>query len=93
MQIGLDFDDTYTLDPEAWNTFIRYFVSRGHVVYCTTYRGPEKSAEVYATIGEVVGRDRCFFTNGTPKKQYMRSHGILIDVWIDDKPKKIYKYV
>ena len=89
MNIGLDFDDTYTRDPEAWNTFIRYFTSRGHTVYCTTYRYPEQSAEVYASIGEIIGHDRCYFTGYRAKQAFMLKQNIRIDVWIDDMPELI----
>jgi hypothetical protein len=91
MKIGLDFDNTYTRDPEAWNTFIRYFTGRGHTVYCTTYRLQSQSDEVYETIGEVIGRKNCYFTAYTAKHPYMVAQGIIIDVWIDDMPQLIYQ--
>ena len=86
MNIGLDFDDTYTSDPEAWNEFIYNFTSRGHTIYCTTFRFPEQSQQVYDSIGKVIGNDNCYFTAYTAKRQYMQSKGIMIDVWIDDQP-------
>lgn len=86
MNIGLDFDDTYTRDPVAWNEFIRYFTSRGHTIYCTTFRFPEQSQQVYDSIGQVIGHDNCYFTSYTAKRKYMQSKGIMIDVWIDDMP-------
>jgi len=86
MNIGLDFDDTYTRDPEAWNEFIYNFTSRGHTIYCTTFRFPEQSQQVYDSIGKVIGNDNCYFTAYTAKRQYMQSKGIMIDVWIDDQP-------
>ena len=86
MNIGLDFDDTYTRDPEGWNEFIYNFTSRGHTIYCTTFRFPEQSQQVYDSIGKVIGNDNCHFTAYTAKRQYMQSKGIMIDVWIDDQP-------
>ena len=86
MNIGLDFDDTYTRDPEGWDEFIRYFTSRGHVIYCTTFRFPEQSQQVYDTIGRVIGYDNCYFTSYQAKRPFMQSKGIMIDVWIDDMP-------
>ena len=93
MNIGLDFDDTYTRDPEAWNEFIRYFTSRGHKIYCTTFRFPDQCAAVYNTIGMVIGNDNCHFTGYTAKRPFMNSKGIIIDVWIDDMPILIDKGV
>jgi hypothetical protein len=86
MNIGLDFDDTYTRDPEGWNAFIRNFTSRGHTIYCTTFRFPEQSQQVYDSIGKVIGHENCYFTSYTAKRKYMQSKGIMIDVWIDDMP-------
>jgi len=86
MNIGLDFDDTYTRDPEAWNEFIHIFTARGHKIYCTTFRFPEQSQQVYDSIGKVIGYENCYFTSYTAKRPYMQSKGIMIDVWIDDQP-------
>jgi hypothetical protein len=93
MNIGLDFDDTYTRDPEAWNEFIAIFTSRGHTIYCTTFRFPEQSQQVYDTIGRVIGYDNCYFTSYQAKRPFMQSKGIMIDVWIDDMPILIDKGV
>jgi len=35
---GLDFDDTFTADPELWAMFIREAQAKGHRVYCVTAR-------------------------------------------------------
>lgn len=86
MNIGLDFDDTYTRDPVAWNEFALIFSARGHRIYCTTFRFPEQSQQVYDSIGKVIGNDNCYFTSYTAKRKYMQSKGIFIDVWIDDMP-------
>lgn len=86
MNIGLDFDDTYTRDPAGWDEFIRYFHSRGHRIYCVTFRFPEQSQQVYDSIGKVIGNYNCHFTAYTAKRKYMQSKNIMIDVWIDDMP-------
>jgi hypothetical protein len=86
MNIGLDFDDTYTRDPAAWNEFIHTFTARGHKIYCTTFRFPEQSQQVYDSLGKVIGNENCYFTSYTAKRKYMQTMGIMIDVWIDDQP-------
>lgn len=86
MNIGLDFDDTYTRDPAGWDEFIRNFTSRRHKIYCVTFRFPEQSQQVYDTIGKVIGNENCHFTSYTAKRKYMQSKDIYIDVWIDDMP-------
>jgi hypothetical protein len=85
MNIALDFDDTYTRDPEGWDYFIKLFQSRGHIIYCVTSRGFD-TWEVYATIGEIVGRGKCIFTGFKAKKDWVSKLGIRIDVWINDNP-------
>ena len=86
MHISLDFDDTYTRDPQMWNKFINLAKLSGHNVYCVTFRFPEQSQQVYESIGQVIGNDCCYFTAYTAKRSYMQSKGIMIDVWIDDMP-------
>lgn len=89
MNISVDFDDTYTRDPETWNKVIAVFQAYNHKVYCVTARQPSDSAEVYATIGHMIGAENCYFTSMQSKKNYMFSKGICIDVWMDDNPDAI----
>lgn len=86
MKISLDFDDTYTRDPDTWNLVIAQLQLSGHQVYCVTYRTPEQGLEVLSTIGRVIGVDNCYFTSSQSKQAYMRQRGHHIDVWIDDMP-------
>jgi len=86
MNISIDFDDTYTRDPDTWNLVIAQLQLSGHQVYCVTYRTPEEGLEVYSTIGRIVGTNRCYFTSHQSKQAYTRQQGIKIDVWIDDMP-------
>ena len=91
MNISLDFDDTYTRDPEMWNHFVELAQQSGHTVYCVTAREPNKvnKEEVYNSIGRLVGKDNCYFTNSMAKAKYMSEQGIQIDVWIDDLPSNV----
>jgi len=91
MNISLDFDDTYTRDPEMWNHFIELAQQSGHTVYCVTAREPNKinQEEVYDSVGQLVGKDNCYFTDSRAKAKYMSRQGIQIDVWIDDLPSNV----
>lgn len=42
---GLDFDDTFTADPELWALFIREAQAKGHRVYCDPTPGLESSVK------------------------------------------------
>ena len=89
MNLSLDFDDTYTRDPQMWDNFIRLAQLSGHNVYLVTARTPEQGEEVLNSVGKVVGRDRCYFTSMQGKRKYMWANKIRIDVWIDDMPDMI----
>lgn len=84
MNISLDFDETYTRDPESWNKFIFLFRAAGHKVFCVTYRYPSEGRQVIDALGSSV--DGIYFTSRQQKSPYMYSQGIRIDVWIDDMP-------
>lgn len=93
MNISIDFDDTYTRDPQLWNEFIRTAKAAGHIVYCVTARGEQYEEEEYLkvrpTIGQHVGQDNCIFTDGMQKRQFCLDKNIRIHVWIDDMPEAI----
>ena len=91
MNISIDFDDTYTRDPELWESFIERAQARGHEVYCVTARAPSKinRDEVYDSIGKLVGRDNCIFTDSKAKARACAEQGVRIDVWIDDLPSNV----
>lgn len=86
MNLSIDFDDTYTRDPDTWDKVIEIFRSAGHKVYCVTWRSDtfENKAEVGSMLNHKV--DAIFFTGQQAKKEYMYAQGIVINVWIDDMP-------
>lgn len=90
MQIGLDYDDTYTRDPDAWNQVILILMAAGHTVWCVSARHERVMKEVRDTVGQYVGEDACIGTNNVSKRSFMFvEHGVYIDVWIDDNPEFI----
>ena len=92
MNISVDFDDTYTRDPNMWNTVIAVMQTAGHNVYCVTARTPEQGLDVYSSIGRMVGADNCYFPSLHAKKPFMWAQGIRIDVWVDDTPMAVYNH-
>lgn len=77
MRIALDYDGTYTNDPELWEQFIANARARGHEVVCVTMRRPAEAL----TMGIDV-----YYTARRAKKLFMMELGVLVDVWIDDMP-------
>jgi hypothetical protein len=86
--IAIDFDDTYTANPKMFNKIIDIFKENDYKVCICTSRDPKKSMDVEkSNVRSIV--DYIFFTDGEPKKEFMESLGIKIDIWIDDFPKSI----
>jgi hypothetical protein len=76
MKIALDFDNTFTRDPDFWVAFVNMARGRGHDVSIVTSRYP--NCPVPITGVEVI---YCGFT---AKRKHFQA-----DVWIDDDPKHI----
>lgn len=83
MIISLDYDDTYTRDPIAWNDFIKLMQNRGHTVLCVTMRYAAEGREVKEALDNTV---EIFFTGRQAKQKFMLDRGINVSVWIDDSP-------
>jgi hypothetical protein len=89
MNLALDFDDTFTRDPDFWLKFVLMCRNHGHTIYCVTARDSNGSKEVFHELGQHIGKENCFFTNMQAKRSFMWRAGIVIDVWIDDNPGSI----
>lgn len=85
MVISLDFDDTFTRDPELWRRFTHTAVSMGHDVVLVTNRAPHRGAEVHAAL-RGVPVSAIVFAGRAPKREAALRHGIQVDVWVDDLP-------
>lgn len=89
MIIALDYDMTYTKDPNLWDSFIKDSFRRNHKVICVTMRYEEtESDEVINSIGKYC---RVIFTERKAKKEFLENINIHPDIWIDDNPLWIYK--
>lgn len=90
MIVSIDFDDTWTKDPEAWRAFARTMHGRGHVVIVTTnrYDLPIVAREVFETVATSSVRD-VIFAGAKPKRAAARERGYEVDVWIDDRPEMV----
>lgn len=86
MNIALDYDDTYTRDPEFWMQFIKNTQARGHWIAIVTWRKEEEIKEI---VEELNGICEVFATNRCAKQTFMYNKGIRADIWIDDNPSAI----
>ena len=89
MKIALDYDNTYTIDPEFWNSYIDLAKSRGHEVRIVTIRDErfDRTPQL-VKVEELVPIVYC---RGIAKRWYLThfGEGFEPDVWIDDKPETI----
>jgi hypothetical protein len=86
--ICIDYDDTYTADPDMWNRIIPIMKQHGFRVICATMRFPEEGADVGRSIGQWV--DQIIFTKRQAKKTYLMGKKIHVDIWIDDRPEWLF---
>lgn len=84
MNIALDFDDTYTRDPEFWDMFIFNGIARGHDIRIVTFRKSVMRDDMLDNIGIPV-----IYTEYTQKRAFTNKMGWMVDVWIDDSPEFI----
>ena len=78
--IALDYDDTYTADPELWDLFIKASQERGHYVFIATAR--HATDPIQNPNGLEVA-----YCGGKPKLEAVREIGIPEpSIWIDDWP-------
>lgn len=90
MIIALDFDGTYTEDPELWNTVVTHMQHRGYEVFCVTMRyDNEFEAPVVRNCLEHIV-NRIIFTGRKAKEKFLDELGIKVNVWIDDRPYYVY---
>lgn len=83
MIIALDYDGTYTADPKLWDRFVSDAVKCGHKVICFTMR--YKKEPLPPMPCDVI------YTSRKAKKKFSEELGILVDIWIDDKPAWLFE--
>jgi hypothetical protein len=90
MIIAIDYDNTYTADPETFNKVIALFKAAGHDVICVTAREDgAMGVPVRNSIGKLVP---VIFAGSLAKRVAAKKRGYDVDVWIDDMPAMIDEY-
>jgi ribonucleotide monophosphatase NagD (HAD superfamily) len=84
--VAIDYDGTWTADPEAFAAFANLLRKRGHRVIIVTARATNY-AEVVKAVGKSV--DRVIGTSGAAKRSYCEACGESVSIWIDDMPEMI----
>tara|TARA_R110000868_G_scaffold290020_1_gene550233 strand:+ start:103 stop:348 length:246 start_codon:yes stop_codon:yes gene_type:complete len=78
MFIALDYDRTFTEDPDMWTAFAAMAQARGHIVKIVTMRRPDET--ITDAPVEVIYTSR-----------QAKAHVVKADVWIDDSPQWIFQ--
>ena len=81
--ICIDYDQTYSADPELWIPFIKLAQERGHEVICVTMRHEREGKQLIDTIGKYC---KIIYTARFAKLKFLLDVGISPDIWIDDTP-------
>lgn len=90
MIIAIDYDNTYTGDPEVFNEVIKTFQNAGHTVICVTGRSAHElmMQPVIDSIGKLVP---VIFAGKEWKRVAASKRGYDVNIWIDDMPEYIGK--
>jgi len=83
MLIALDYDGTYTADPELWLLFINQAQKHGHTIICATMRSPQEGVDICMKLQSKV---EIIYTARKAKRLALESRSIFPDIWIDDSP-------
>lgn len=89
MKIGVDFDNCYGSDPEAWSKVVDVLHASGHECVLVTKRPPDNDEAVREVMETVSGQMPLVFCGKRYKDDVASEHGHEIDVWIDDHPEFI----
>lgn len=84
MKISIDYDLTYTANPEMWDRIIEVMQEHDCEVYCITKRYPGQSDDIKIGVPVIYALKS--------KLEAARAVGLSIDIWIDDKPHTITPY-
>lgn len=86
---AIDYDGTWSADPELFETFVALLRTRGHDAILVTGRSDSGrwGAEVRAAVRSVP----IVFAANKWKREAAKAAGYKVDIWIDDFPEYIDK--
>lgn len=87
MLIALDYDDTFTRDPDRWYAAMNLMKMGGHTIIGVTMRSPGQMGNVSLRYTELC--DKIYCTSLHAKKPFLEKMGVFPHVWIDDTPEFI----
>ncbi len=88
LTIGIDYDDTFTADPEYWRLVIAAGIMRGHRFVCVTCRDASQG-NADELNSEIPPKVAILMTSKASKRWFAEQHGYRVDIWIDDQPRTV----
>ena len=90
MVFAIDYDGTFSRDPDLWREFVASARARGHECVLVTGRTDEGEwgAEVKRGVGDLMP---IVFAGPHWKREAALKKGWKVDVWIDDNPEYVAK--
>jgi hypothetical protein len=87
--VAIDYDATWSSDPELWESFAIYAKGKGHKVILITNRSDNhrNRQEVGGAVGRFV--DEMILAGPIPKREAAARYNIYPHIWIDDKPQTV----
>lgn len=82
MLICIDYDKTYTEDPQLWESFMTAARGRGHEFVCATMRHESEPITMNCPV---------IYTSRAAKLPFLKNLGIKPGVFIDDNPAWLYQ--
>lgn len=89
MNISLDYDGTYTEDPDLYLAFVQMALKRGHKVYVVTVRYPSECTAAMGFDFRLSALVPVLATSRMAKRPFVAQRGIEIHIWIDDNPQAV----
>lgn len=83
MTIALDYDGTWTADPELWHDFTRKAIDRGHTVIIVTGRTYRHEDLLQQRLPKWIP---IVYAGTRLKEKAAQASGYNVDIWIDDNP-------
>jgi hypothetical protein len=89
MRIALDWDDTFTRDPDMWVQFIRLALRNKHEIRIVTMRYERELDDVRLFLARNDVPIPVIATGREQKRTFCNQLGWLPHIWIDDCPEFI----
>ena len=92
MTISIDFDRTFSADPQMWGEFATKSVAEGNTVVMVSRRPdtPEDRQTVTDTLGDYAPAfSQVLLVGDSMKDEAAKEAGVNVDVWVDDSPQFI----